>query len=646
MSLAGTESSEEGAGHLEPPDPDVLEIDPTCRYIKYKEVIGKGAFKTVYKAFDEVNGIEVAWSQVQIDDVLQSPGDLDRLYSEVHLLRSLKHNNIVRFYNSWIDDKRKTVNMITEMFTSGSLKQFHKRHKKVDLKAVKGWARQILMGLNYLHSHNPPIIHRDLKCDNVFINGHLGEVKIGDFGLATFLERSNAKTVIGTPEFMAPELYDENYNELADIYSFGMCMLELVTSEYPYSECRNSAQIYKKVSSGIKPVALSKVVDPEMKSFIEKCLVPAPQRLSAKELLLDPFLQMNGSTKNDRFPLPNIVFPKSGAFQNRCMISEGPASARNGDISMDLGDTSELPVITVFDKSTNDASCFTFTCVEIRRQKRGDTFFLKGEENDDNSVSLVLRIADHSGRARNIHFIFYLDNDTALSVSSEMVEQLDLTDHNVKFIAELIDLLLKNLVSYWKPCVAIDHLIFPNNERTHLSQQRELGLENCKAISQHSIEIVAENLGTSATRLAAKENLDSMDFDEALAHECSDLRIATKADDVYSEMSYASATIDFNDNKISMVSFMSTESAFDKKNESSPASENGASPDCKSKFSDIESLPSHYNIVSPLSEHESELEIELEMIEQKYQEAINDLSKRRYQAILEVTRRMLEKTVS
>lgn len=48
---------------------------------------------------------------------------------------------------------------------------------------------------------------------------------------------------------MAPELYDENYNELADIYSFGMCMLELMTSQYPYSECRNSAQIYKKVSS-------------------------------------------------------------------------------------------------------------------------------------------------------------------------------------------------------------------------------------------------------------------------------------------------------------------------------------------------------------------------------------------------------------
>lgn len=53
----------------------------------------------------------------------------------------------------------------------------------------------------------------------------------------------------GTPEFMAPELYDEEYNELVDIYSFGMCILELITCEYPYNECRNQAQIYKKVTS-------------------------------------------------------------------------------------------------------------------------------------------------------------------------------------------------------------------------------------------------------------------------------------------------------------------------------------------------------------------------------------------------------------
>ena len=76
-----------------------------------------------YRAFDEVGGIEVAWSQVDIEDVLQSPEQLQRLYSEVHLLKSLKHENIIKFYCYWVDDKNKTINMITELFTSGSLRQ-------------------------------------------------------------------------------------------------------------------------------------------------------------------------------------------------------------------------------------------------------------------------------------------------------------------------------------------------------------------------------------------------------------------------------------------------------------------------------------------------------------------------------------------
>lgn len=65
--------------------------------------------------------------------------------------------------------------------------RYQETQKNVELNAIKSWARQILQGLCYLHSHNPPIIHRDLKCDNIFINAHIGEVKIGDFGLATAL---------------------------------------------------------------------------------------------------------------------------------------------------------------------------------------------------------------------------------------------------------------------------------------------------------------------------------------------------------------------------------------------------------------------------------------------------------------------------
>ena len=82
-------------------------------------------------------------------------------------------------------------------------------------------------GLVYLHGHNPPIIHRDLKCDNIFVNGSDGVVKIGDLGLATMLRaRTAPQSVIGTPEFMAPELYEEEYDDRVDVYSFGMALLD------------------------------------------------------------------------------------------------------------------------------------------------------------------------------------------------------------------------------------------------------------------------------------------------------------------------------------------------------------------------------------------------------------------------------------
>lgn len=99
----------------------------------------------------------------------------------------------------------------------------------------------------------------------------------------------SAHSVLGTPEFMAPELYDEDYTELVDIYSFGMCVLEMVTLEIPYSECDNVAKIYKKVSSGVRPQALSKVRDPDVKAFIERCLAQPRTRPSAAELLQDSF---------------------------------------------------------------------------------------------------------------------------------------------------------------------------------------------------------------------------------------------------------------------------------------------------------------------------------------------------------------------
>jgi len=90
---------------------------------------------------------------------------------------------------------------------------------------------------------------------------------------------------------MAPEMYEEKgYSEKVDVYAFGMCLLEMYTGEYPYSECKNAPQVYKKVSSGIKPECLEKVTEPQVLDIINSCLLPENERWSVQQLLETPFL--------------------------------------------------------------------------------------------------------------------------------------------------------------------------------------------------------------------------------------------------------------------------------------------------------------------------------------------------------------------
>ena len=89
---------------------------------------------------------------------------------------------------------------------------------------------------------------------------------------------------------MAPEMYEEHYDESVDVYAFGMCMLEMATSEYPYSECMGPAQIYKKVVSGVKPLSYDKVENPEIRDIIDKCIkLNKEERPRVKELLAHEF---------------------------------------------------------------------------------------------------------------------------------------------------------------------------------------------------------------------------------------------------------------------------------------------------------------------------------------------------------------------
>ncbi|CAJ2670968.1 unnamed protein product [Trifolium pratense] len=409
-----------------------VETDPTGRYGRFKDILGKGAMKTVYRAFDEFLGIEVAWNQVKLGDVSHSPDQLQRLYSEVHLLKNLNHKSMMIFYGSWIDINGKTFNFITELFTSGTLREYRQRYNKVDIRALKNWARQILSGLEYLHNNNPPVIHRDLKCDNIFVNGHKGEVKIGDLGLAAILSRSQvAQSVIGTPEFMAPELYEEKYNELVDIYSFGMCMIEMFTLDFPYSECSNPAQIYKKVTAGKLPNAFFRIKDLEAQRFVGRCLSHASKRPSAKELLMDPFF----AKEQLELSLASTTLSTNQTFKH---LSIGDRTSRNMTITGSINE-------------------------------------------EDNTIFLKVRICDEIGQTRHIFFPFDTKNDTAIKVAMEMVEELEISHLDPLEIATMIDNEISTLFPTWMDT----HDLFINDDGSSPSSMNSY---KCSNIQYHEDE--------------------------------------------------------------------------------------------------------------------------------------------------------------
>ncbi|KAI8561330.1 hypothetical protein RHMOL_Rhmol04G0330600 [Rhododendron molle] len=395
-----------GGSTQEPDSSDFVEVDPTGRYGRYNEILGKGASKTVYRAFDEYEGIEVAWNQVKLYDFLQRPEDLERLYCEIHLLKTLKHNNIMKFYTSWVDTANRNINFVTEMFTSGTLRQYCAISQYQGYKNCSIWER----------------------------NG------VGD---KPCIDR------IGTPEFMAPEVYAEEYNELVDIYSFGMCILEMVTCEYPYSECTHPAQIYKKVISGKKPDALYKVKDLEIRTFVEKCLATVSCRLPAKELLRDPFLQID----DYGFDLRSIDYCRDfcevGPILRKPILRNHHSdnSLKDGYSNYDCYEPRDDLDYCPVEFEVNEIDSFT---------SQGDEHLahfditINGRRGEDDDIFIRLRIADKEGRVRNIYFQFDIQTDTALSVATEMVSELDINDQDVTKIADMIDSEIASLVPDWE----------------------------------------------------------------------------------------------------------------------------------------------------------------------------------------------------
>jgi len=250
-------------------------------FAKSSKVLGKGAFKTVYKGIDLRSGREVAWGAVNVSRL----GDYQTktLLREVSIQRELKYQYLMPLLSKWINRQKGEAVIITPLATP--LRSFIEQWQGVvGLEPVRRWLTQLLQALCYLHTSVPQVIHRDLKVDNVLLSPS-GDVWLGDYGLArkvneTLSQDPQMTKLVGTPAFMAPELFqgEEGYNEKVDIYAFGMTMIEILTGHSPYRKAKgNVCNIYPLVFAGKLPPEIDIVRSACARGMIRSCLQKDPK---------------------------------------------------------------------------------------------------------------------------------------------------------------------------------------------------------------------------------------------------------------------------------------------------------------------------------------------------------------------------------
>jgi hypothetical protein len=100
---------------------EFVEKSPSGVYLKYPELVGKGSFKVVYKAQDLEHGKLVAWNEINIKKL--SPKDKRRILNEMTLLKTLQHPCLIEFYSAWVNKEAEKVVFITELMSSGTLRE-------------------------------------------------------------------------------------------------------------------------------------------------------------------------------------------------------------------------------------------------------------------------------------------------------------------------------------------------------------------------------------------------------------------------------------------------------------------------------------------------------------------------------------------
>ena len=216
--------------------------------------IGRGNFGSVYLLQDaappDTDGESPFWVVKKVAIFDMTPTEAAQAKAEAALLADLRHPCIVSYKESFIQEGH--LHIVMEYCDGGDLNSAIKRarEKKCHFHEdqILDWFSQLLFAVMYIHSNH--VLHRDLKSQNVFLTEN-NMVKLGDFGIARVLDHTfeQAKTVVGTPYYMSPEVcQNKAYDTNSDVWALGCVLYELCTLSHAFESSNLLGLVFKIVS--------------------------------------------------------------------------------------------------------------------------------------------------------------------------------------------------------------------------------------------------------------------------------------------------------------------------------------------------------------------------------------------------------------
>ena len=454
-----------------------------------KSRLGIGSYGTVYKVCKKNTNKIYVIKQVSLLGLGEK--EITEYKSEAKLLSSIKSNYVVKYFDSFIDNHN--LNILMEYCDGGDLYQYLEKNKKkkIKLKEKIIWQIfiQMIIGLNSIHKKK--ILHRDIKSQNIFLTKNL-DIKIGDLGVSKKLIQTNfAKTFIGTPYYLSPEICMEKpYNDKSDIWAIGCILYELCTFNYPFNAKSQGALLLKilnnepeKIDNNYYSKDLQNMINLLLNKNYE--LRPSCADILKMKIILD---------KAKKYNLINDIM-------NECDSNNINNNLLNKKISF-KGNKKEnnIPEKQINIKSKNNNKIYYFDCNEEKpkQQKNNNNItnnkiikealtkiMRKQSGKKGNIISLInnaLLVADNNKKEKNI--IINNNNKIKYNKSKEKITKDFNTEERINHKEKKIDM------------VNIDKLI---------SIDDNILKENSNKLKSKNIKEFADNLNSYVSKYKTSE---------------------------------------------------------------------------------------------------------------------------------------------